>query len=304
MDTSLSHPSQQSESVVLRGTAAACSEHGLVLDAKGISYRLVQADGVAFLWVFAADAAAAAEELARYASERTERPEPPLAFVPFAGDVAGALAYAAVLISVAYCAGNQTFDADWLGLGALDSSAGMASEWWRSITALTLHLDQEHLLGNLLFGAGVGILTARLLGPGVAWLSILMCAAIANYADMLLSPSPHRAIGASTAVFAALGMLAGFGWGQRLAQRYRRRRLYRWGPLFGGVCLLALLGAGNEHVDVLGHLLGFTVGVVAGFAYARAGMPLNRGAPLQLATGFIAFGLVLSAWLFAFRAGA
>jgi rhomboid protease GluP len=304
MDTSLSQPLQQSEVVVFRGTAAACSEHALVLDAKGIPYRLVDADGAAFLRVSAADAAVATEELARYAAERTERPEPPAAFVPFAGGVAGALAYAAVLISVAYCAGNQTFSADWLGLGALDSSVGMAGEWWRSITALTLHLDQEHLLGNLLFGAGVGILSARMLGPGVAWLSILVCAALANYADMLLSPSSHRAIGASTAVFAALGMLAGFGWGQRIALRHSPRRLYRWGPLFGGVFLLALLGAGNEHVDVLGHLLGFTAGVVAGFGYARAGMPLNRGAPLQLATGFIALGLVLSAWLFALRATA
>jgi rhomboid protease GluP len=304
MDTSPSHPLQQSESVVFRGTAAACSEHGLVLDAKGITYRLVEADGTVFLWVPPADAAVATEELARYAAERIERPESSPTFVPFAGGVAGALAYVAVLISVAYCAGKQTFGADWVGLGALDSSVGMAGEWWRSITALTLHLDQEHLLGNLLFGTGVGILAARVLGPGVAWLSILVCAAVANYADMLVSPSTHRAIGASTAVFAALGMLAGFGWGQRITLRNRARRLYRWGPLFGGVFLLALLGAGNEHVDVLGHLLGFTAGVVAGFGYARAGMPLKRGKPLQFATGFMALGLVLSAWLFAFKAAA
>ena len=301
METSLSPSLPQPETMVFRGTAAVCAEHGLVLDAKGISYRLGEADGAAGLWVFPHDAATAAEELARYAAERIERPEPPEVFVPFVGGVSGALIYAVVLVGVAYCAGRHAFGADWLGLGALNSSVGMAGEWWRSITALTLHLDQEHLLGNLLFGAGAGVLAARMFGPGVAWLSILICAAIANYADMLVSPSTHRAIGASTAVFAALGLLAGFGWGQRIALRHRRRRLYRWGPLFGGVFLLALLGAGNEHVDVLGHLLGFAAGVVAGFGYARAGMPLNRGVPLQFATGFIALGLVLSAWLFALR---
>jgi rhomboid protease GluP len=301
MDSSLSQASHESEAVVFRGTASACLEHGLVLDARGLSYRLVEADGAAFLSVSSTNAVAAAEELARYAAERIEPPQRQLAFVPFAGDVAGAMAYAALLISVAYCAGNRTFAADWLGLGALDSSPGMAGEWWRSITALTLHLDLEHLLGNLLFGAGAGMLTARMFGPGVAWLSILVCAAAANYVDMLVSPSSHRSVGASTAVFAALGMLAGFGWGQRIALRGRPRRLYRWGPLFGGVFLLAFLGAGNEHVDVLGHLLGFAAGIAAGFGYARAGMPLNRGTPLQLATGIIALGLVSSAWLFALR---
>src|SRR5277367_1317695 len=103
VDTSLSHSLPQTEAVVFRGTAAACAEHGLVLDAKGITYRLVEADRAAFLWVFPADAEVAAEELARYTAERTGRPEAPPVFVPFAGGVAGALAYAAVLISVAYC---------------------------------------------------------------------------------------------------------------------------------------------------------------------------------------------------------
>lgn len=301
MDTEFPQVLQPPEIVVFRGTPAGCFEYGLVLDAKGLAYRRVEADGAALLLVPSDAVAAAAEELARYAAERVELPSAPTVFVPFAGAVAGASLYGAVLIGVAYCAGNQTFGADWLARGALDSGLGMAGEWWRSVTALTLHLDQEHLLGNLLFGAGVGILAARMWGPGVAWLSILVCGAAANYADMLISPMAHRAVGASTAVFAALGLLAGFGWGRRLALRDRERRLYRWGPLFGGVCLLALLGAGNEHVDVLGHVLGFAAGTLAGCGYARAGMPLNRGKPLQLATGCIALALLLSAWLFALR---
>jgi rhomboid protease GluP len=195
MDTLLSQPLQQTESEVFRGTVTACSEHGLVLDAKGITYRLVAMGGEAALLVFPADAAAAVEELARYAAERSVRTEPVPGFIPFEGGITGALVYVAVLITVAYCAGRQTFDADWLTLGALDSSVGRAGQWWRSITALTLHLDQEHLLGNLLFGAGAGILASRMLGAGVAWLSVLVCAASANYADMLISPSSHRAVG-------------------------------------------------------------------------------------------------------------
>ena len=305
MDIPLSHAFHQEPQVaVFRGTAASCAEHGLVLDAKGITYSYVTSEGAWALLVDSADVAAAAEELARYAAERNVRPEPAPVFIPFGGGVAGAFVYAMVLMCVAYFAGNQTFGADWLGLGDLNSDVGMAGEWWRAITALTLHVDQEHLLGNLLFGAGVGILAARMFGPGVAWLGILLCAAAANYADMLISPSTHRAIGASTAVFAGLGILAGFGWGRRAALLDRARRLYRWGPLFGGVFLLAYLGAGNEHVDVLGHLLGFAAGIVGGFGFARADMPRDRGRLLQLASGALTLGLVLSAWLFAFRAAA
>ena len=304
MDTIASQFVLSGETAIFRGTIGSCLEYGLVLDAKGITYRLVETEGAAVLLVALDESTAAVEELARYAAERSEQTAPTVSFVPFTGGVVAAFVYAAVLLGIAYCVGNQSLDIDWLSRGALDSSSGKAGDWWRSITALTLHLDQEHLLGNLLFGAAVGMLAARMFGPGVAWLSILSCGALANYADMLMSPVTHRAVGASTAVFAALGLLAGFGWRQRLVLRDRERRLFRWGPLFGGVCLLALLGAGNEHVDVLGHVLGFAVGTLVGIVYARIGMPRSHDRFVQLATGFITLGMILTAWLVALRPAA
>src|SRR6266850_2241808 len=172
-------------------------------------------------------------------------------------------------------------------------------EWWRAVTALTLHLDQEHLLGNLLFGIGIGVLAGRMFGPGCAWLGILLSGAAANMIDMLVSPSGHRAVGASTAVFAALGLLAGFGWGER--RTLRDRRFYRWAPLFAGVCLLALLGAGSEHVDVLGHLLGFMTGTAVGWMFARTGLPRTRSAAFQVTTGALAAAILGVAWVLALR---
>ena len=106
-------------------------------------------------------------------------------------------------------------------------------------------------------------------------------------------------MGASTAVFAALGLLAGLAWRQRLT--LRERRWYRWAPLIAGICLLTLLGAGNAHVDVLGHALGFLFGVGVGWIYARAEIPRNRGRRLQLVTGAGAALLVGAAWLLALR---
>src|SRR5665213_2692795 len=100
------------------------------------------------------------------------------------GAVLGSMGYLSILLLVAYCAGISLFGVDWLSLGALDP--GAAGEWWRALTALTLHLDQEHLLGNLLFGVFAGLAAGRLLGPGVAWASILGAGAIANTMEILV----------------------------------------------------------------------------------------------------------------------
>jgi rhomboid protease GluP len=162
-------------------------------------------------------------------------------------------------------------------------------------------LDQEHLLGNVLFGAVAGAAASRLLGPGVAWASILGAATLANYAEILITPITHRAVGASTAVVAALGLLSGMAWRQRLT--LRERLWYRWAPLIAGMCLLTLLGAGSAHVDVLGHALGFLFGLGVGWIYVRTGVPNNRDPRVQVIAGLGAVLTVCAAWAFALRLG-
>ncbi len=282
---------------VFRGSAAEGLEFGLVLEATGIPYQRIESMGSWALLVAPELAQTAREELTRYSAERTVRRELPAAFEPFPGSGIGAAMYAAVLIGTAYCAGRQLLGRDWFGAGALLAAPAAAGEWWRAITALTLHLDQEHLLGNLVFGVGIGILAGRMFGPGVAWLGILLAGAAGNYVDMLLSPPWHRAVGASTAVFAALGLLAGFGWARRL--NTRERRLYRWAPLLAGVCLLALLGTGNAHVDVLGHLMGFIAGTALGRVFATAGVPRSRSGGRQASAAVVALAILAAAWFLA-----
>jgi membrane associated rhomboid family serine protease len=269
-----------------------------VLDAKSLAHDLAEIDGEWAVTTAPSIAGIACEELAAYAAERRIRRDAPPVIQPFGGAAVGAIGYAAILLLVAYCAGIDLFGADWLSCGAVSVHAG-GGEWWRAVTALTLHLDQAHLLGNLLFGIGAGVLASRIFGPGLAWASILGAGAIGNYVEMLIAPLSHRAVGASTAVFAALGLLAGFAWRQRLT--LGERRLYRWGPLIAGVSLLALLGAGTAQVDVLGHLLGFLTGVGLGWVYARSALPRNRSAGVQLAAGCAAVALVFVAWALALR---
>jgi rhomboid protease GluP len=281
--------------VVFRGSKSLCREFSLVLEAKGIEHEVLESGGSWLLTVTPTLVHQAYDEISRYSAERGVPRATPNLIEPFAGAAMGAIGYVLILLVTAYCAGIGLFGIDWLSSGALD--AGAAREWWRALTALTLHLDQEHLLGNLLFGVVAGIAAGRLLGPGVAWASILGAGALANYVEILIAPTTHRAVGASTAVFAALGLLAGLAWRQRLT--LRERSWYASAPLIAGICLLTLLGAGNAHVDVLGHALGFLLGVGVGWFYARAGIPRNRGRRLQAAAGVGAALLLGVAWLLA-----
>jgi rhomboid protease GluP len=283
--------------VVFSGSKLLCHEYSLVLEARGIEHETAEDQDSWVLSVPVGMRHRAYEELSRYSVERGVKRSLPEIVQPRAGAAIGLFVYVLILLMTAYCAGNAMFGADWLSLGSLD--AGARGQWWRAVTALTLHLDQEHLLGNVLFGAVAGIAASRLLGPGVAWASILGAAALANYAEILVTPISHRAVGASTAVFAALGLLSGMAWRQRLT--LRERLWYRWAPLIAGICLLTLLGAGSAHVDVLGHALGFLFGLGVGWVYVRTGVPNNRDPRLQLITGLGAVLLVCAAWVLALR---
>jgi len=283
--------------VVFRGPKFLCHEYSLMFEARGIEHETAEEENSWVLSVPVDIRHRAYEELSRYSVERGVKRSVPEVVQPHTGAALGVFMYVVILLLTAYCAGNATFGADWLSLGALD--AGARGEWWRTVTALTLHLDQEHLLGNVLFGAVAGIAASRLLGPGVAWAGILGAAALANYTEILISPITHRAVGASTAVFAALGLLSGMAWRQRLT--LRERLWYRWAPLIAGICLLTLLGAGSAHVDVLGHSLGFLFGLGVGWFYARSGVPNNRNPRVQLIAGLGAVLVVCAAWIFALR---
>ena len=83
-------------------------------------------------------------------------------------------------------------------------------------------------------------------------------------------PGPYRSLGASTAIFAGLGLLTGRA--IRVLRRPGRPHPWRamFAPLAAGITLLALFGAGGLQTDVGAHLMGFAAGLVLGFA---AGLP-------------------------------
>ena len=122
---------------------------------------------------------------------------------------------------------------------------------------------------------------------------MVLASASANFLNTLLLQSAHRSIGASTAVFAALGLVSGYVWRARLMAQDRWP--YRLGPIIGGVALLAFTGTGDENTDIGAHLAGFACGFLTGVFLTLAARYLPQRS-LQFASGFLAIAIVIIAW--------
>ena len=273
-----------------------CSERALVLQSQDIPYELLRGAERTVLTVPEAFAERARYELWEFEQENAPVRAPRPIEVQLQNDMPGAFAYAAILLLVTWLAGAAAFSRDWLGAGRIDGELLRAGEWWRAVTALTLHSGPRHLLGNIGFGMLFGALAGRLAGSGVTWLAILLAGAAGNVLNTLLLDPQHRSIGASTAVFAALGLLAGFVWRGRLMRQDRWP--WRLGPLIGGIALLAFTGTGDEGTDIGAHLAGFLTGLAAGIGLTQVADRL-AGRHLQHACGGIAIALLAAAWLLA-----
>jgi membrane associated rhomboid family serine protease len=139
-------------------------------------------------------------------------------------------------------------------------------EWWRTGTALWLHGDLGHLVSNA--GGGLLVFSAVVatFGLGAGWRRLIVSAATGNgVAVGLHHGEAYRSLGASTAVFAGLGLLAG----RAVRVVSRSRHPHRWRtmgiPLAAGLAVLGLFGAGGVNIDVLAHATGFGSGLLIGF---------------------------------------
>ncbi len=236
-------------------------------------------------------------ELWQYETENTQPAPTPARLTPvYQNSIPGILGYAAIITLVAILAGEAALDRNWFAEGHVNGVLIRSGEWWRSITALTLHSGIKHYAGNLGFGIAFGILAGRVLGSGVTWLAVVISSGCANLLNTLLLDSSHRSIGASTAVFAVLGIVAGFVWHGKLMKQ--DRWAYRIGPVVGGLALLAYTGTGDANTDVGAHLAGFACGFLSGMAltYFYHLVPLRN---VQRGAGALAILVVVGAWILA-----
>ena len=279
------------------------SEAGLVLTALEIDHDVERVDGRWVVSVPVESASRARAELSEYAQERFRPPVGKLPLPELSTGWRGVLIYVGVLLAVAVLARQGAYGYGWVELGRIDSVRILAGEWWRTVTALTLHVDVGHLAGNIVFGAFFGLYVGRYLGSGVGWAAILGAGALGNALNVLIQPERHLAIGASTSVFAALGLLAAYAWRRGFLKHTPWRT--RVAPVIAGIGLLAFTGTGSgvegDNVDIMAHLTGFIAGFGIGAALAAVEWP--RDADTQRLCGGIGIAVLVLAWITALGAG-
>ena len=278
-------------------------ERGLVVSAMELPHWIVREGPVFVLRVPVEHREPILRELEKFEAETIERRVLSLAPSPPHAAVRLSLFVATWVMSAFWFAQNALPDW-WSAAGAASSERIMLGEWWRALTALTLHGDIAHFAANLVTGLIFAGFLAGQLGGGLAWLSIIVGGGIGNVLNAAFYfRETHHSIGASTAVFGALGQLVAVEFMARLRSGEPRRKWHLVVPLGAGLGLLAFLGVGEEQsrTDFMAHLWGFLAGFVLGTLLAAARADRWRGRAIQWSAGIFAVGSLIVAWSVALR---
>lgn len=266
-------------------------EHGLVILAMGLPYWLIPEEDGYGLYVKTEYMDAVLDQIERY--ERDNRMWPPREEVlpKGEGSAASLVLFVVALWAFFVGAGEEVIEA---GLLSADFFEG---EWWRPVTALTLHGDWGHLMGNTVGGIFFMLLVFRFAGYGLGWLAVILGGVAGNIINIvIMADAGHRSIGASTSVFAALGLVVGF----RVLQTHRaggwRFPKQLWIPVMGGFILLGMLGAGGERTDVMAHVWGFAAGALFGAILGHFRVDLRTEILPQRLLAVLALAVVGAAW--------
>lgn len=270
------------------------NEAAFVLTAMGIDHMTDQGEGFQWqLWVPVDDAATASRELTLYARDRAEAKQPAAPAAAVDKGWWGVGGYLLLIWLLPVLEGYGLLEDATLEAGSMNAGAVVAGEWWRTITALTLHGDFGHILGNSVFGVVIGLMVGRNFGSGIGWLLVLASGALGNACNAWVQGSEFTSIGASTATFGALGMVGAFLWQRGGHRAFGLRRSLA--PLFAAFALLAFTGVGGANTDVVGHFMGFGAGVLIGLI-AAAFSPETLSLARQRYCGMAALALVAGAW--------
>lgn len=169
---------------------------------------------------------------------------------------------------------------------------------FRAVTALFLHSDTEHLLGNM---AGILVLAGPLLrvtGYGQGLLLLLAAGTAGNLISESFGRDLRLSIGASTMVMASAGLLGA----RRMTIDENSRRsvlpkLKGLAPFAAAATLTAMFSHG-DNTNVSAHLFGFLAGTGIGLCYYPLSAPLSG--PVM---GRLSFGIVLGILCTAFIQG-
>ena len=236
-------------------------DRALVVAAMGLAYRLERVENGDFLLlVYERNRDAVLQELGKFEKENAGRDRKPRRKP--AGKIPVISLFVCGWVMSAFFLIQQMGPRWWEDAGLASSEAIVhRGEWWRAATALTLHADFSHFAANLAAGLVFAAFVLPIIGTGWTWMLIVAGGTLGNLLNAWgYRDAPHFSLGASTAVFAALGILTAC---QTIDAMRSTREVRFWEvilPLGAGLALLAYLGVGDEHTDLLAHLWGFLAG--------------------------------------------
>lgn len=238
---------------------------GLVLLSYGIVHQSVKQGSSWELRVEQTQAAEAETLIRDYQIENPEVcPAPEILYYDYKKSLAGV--WGALLLAAVHLAVHTGVDGQLLKIAYAASAESIVSgEWYRAATALLLHADIVHLVGNMVGMAVFATAVCSITGWGVGWLLILASGISGNLINAYVYGYGHSSIGASTAVFGALGLLSSYQFLKKIQTPSSRFQVLL--PLGAGLALLAFLGS-SSHTDIMAHLFGFLSGVVLGLVYS------------------------------------
>lgn len=275
-------------------------EWALVLEASGLQPVVARAPSGWILFVPSEEA-----ERARIALEAWERENPraerlqPDAEGLDSFAIRHALIVSAVLLGSFFVTGTRRSGSVWFERGAADAVRVLSGEPWRVVTALTLHADLGHVVGNAVAGALFLAGVFRVFGFGVGAALVLATGALGNALNAGLRGSEHIVVGASTAVFGALGLLAGRGLARGRARGLRGRAAFL--PAAAALALLAMIGTEGERVDFWAHGFGLLVGITLGAGMIVLGTTRLAAPSCQRSAGALTLAVLAGAWVLALR---
>lgn len=271
------------------------SNCSLLLSALNIQHFTAQQDGLSHIFVAEEDAEYARKQIELYLQENKNWPPRQIqdyrlnsSFHPPTYLVIGALL---LFYSVT---GPWSGESHWFNFGQGDSTKILIEgEYYRLITALTLHADIVHLFGNCLLGGFILHFLCKSSGPGLGLLATLFSATLGNYINVYLRGPGHLFVGFSTAVFAVVGIFV-------MQTFHQKKRLGGFNlilPFMGGLAILAMTGSSGERTDLGAHLFGLLSGIILGWVITRPFfLRLKQSATLQLIFFVITILLVYYSW--------
>ncbi len=184
-----------------------------------------------------------------------------------------------------------------LNLGALDVEKVRNGEFYRLVTALTLHSDFVHIVSNALFGGFIFYFLFKKAGTGIGWFMVLISGISGNILSSIIEPSGFVSIGSSTACFGGLGILTSL----RIFDKELFSLNNPFIPFLASLAILGLFGT-SYGSDIFGHLFGFLAGIIIGFILTiLIKKSFIKTKKVDILFGLISLTIVVASWFVAIK---